>query len=58
MSIFLCTKKIQELLQKQGYHKTSDSNFNFLDSMSNADIHLYIEKNLSKGEYYIFCDNN
>ena len=59
-------QKNPRIITKQGYYqKTSlcfmmlcDSNFNYLGSMSNTDMHICVEKTLTKGEYYIFCDVN
>ena len=59
-------QKNPRIITKQGYYqKTSlcfmmlcDSNFNYLGSMSNTDMHICVEKTLNKGEYYIFCDVN
>ena len=59
-------QKNPRIITKQGYYqKTSlcfmmlcDSNFNYLGSMSNTDMHICVEKNLTKGDYYIFCDVN
>ena len=59
-------QKNPRIITKQGYYqKTSlcfmmlcDSNFNYLGSMSNTDMHTCVEKNLTKGDYYIFCDVN
>ena len=59
-------QKNPRIITKQGYYqKTSlcfmmlcDSNFNYLGSMSNTDMHICVEKTLTKGDYYIFCDVN
>ena len=59
-------QKNPRIITKQGYYQKTalcfmmlcDSNFNFLGSMSNTDMHICVEKVLKKGEYYIFCDVN
>ena len=59
-------QKNPRIITKQGYYQKTalcfmmlcDSNFNFLGSMSNTDMHICVEKVIKKGEYYIFCDVN
>ena len=59
-------QKNPRIITKQGYYQKTalcfmmlcDSNFNFMGSMSNTDMHICVEKVLKKGEYYIFCDVN
>ena len=36
----------------------ADNNFNYIDGTAKDEIHICIEKTLTKGEYYLFCDAN
>ena len=59
-------QKNPRIITKQGYYQKKslcfiilcDSNFNFIDSMANTDMHICVEHTLKRGEYYIFCDVN
>ena len=36
----------------------TDKNFNYITSMSSNNMHLCVEHNLERGDYYLFCDVN
>ena len=36
----------------------TDKDFNYITSMSSNNMHLCVEHNLEKGDYYLFCDVN
>ena len=36
----------------------TDKNFNYITSMTNNNMHLCVEHNLERGDYYLFCDVN
>ena len=35
-----------------------DINFNYIDSVASSDMHIAVEKKLTKGVYYLLCDVN
>ena len=59
-------QKNPRIITKQGYYQKKalcflvlcDSNFNYINSMANTDMHICVEHTLKRGEYYIFCDVN
>ena len=59
-------QKNPRIITKQGYYQKKalcfiilcDSNFNYIDSMANTDMHICVEYTLKRGVYYIFCDVN